>query len=694
MSADENNKKEEDPTFLRVHKYDPSTHATGQNRLIGIDNYDEFETKTLADLRKLLIDHGVFSSTDVKNFKVIAGESEKPPADGVGQLSVYYIQKKTRTNIDDETKAFLKNQLDLNLKGQKLSEADAKLLEASFNQAQWMASSGGKLSHAVDLNETQWDAITRTNCLLSGHRMVVYQKRKASDDHKAAKTEVPAKTTEMKVERSPYSAFQIKPRKFEKWEISEPSTSTDSELPELQFRIPRFRVDDDSYVTVYETQNALESSLATSSFSETSVEASIGASFWGVSAAAKGGFAAESKDDSVAATSAKQQTMHIAYKFPRVTLYLDPIGLEVTEECKQDILGVVDKQSLIDFSNKYGDIFPQRVQLGGVLNSSVASLAMSSQTKEAKARSLKISAAASFSSSFAQASVSASHGQGDSSNKDESEKDLTNSMAWEATGGDTTLCNNPSAWCATVGDYYNWRVIDQCDILPLYKVLGSIAGFGDVEDRFKRSANNAYQLSRVNFSFSFTDGVYKWPLSLLDETRPPIKFEEDFKTKQLQSKEWQQKRNDLISEVSQSGFVPCFVGEPRYRNVWTMEYAIPKGGEQKIPANTFAKIQNLSDQPARRSLAVSKELPGYPSRWVYQSSSENEDTFCLEPIDVSKPKSTIENGDRVFIKSSEGLYMFRDLSSGYIAMISKTEMENLGSEHSYATFVFGNIKVN
>ena len=92
-----------------------------------------------------------------------------------------------------------------------------------------------------------------------------------------------------------------------------------------------------------------------------------------------------------------------------------------------------------------GDIFPQRVQLGGVLNSSVASLAMNSQTKEAKARSLKISAAASFSSSFAQASVSASHGQGDSSNKDESEKDLTNSMAWEATGGDTTLCNKYAA---------------------------------------------------------------------------------------------------------------------------------------------------------------------------------------------------------------------------------------------------------
>jgi hypothetical protein len=64
MSTDENDKKEEDPTFLRVHKYDPSTHATSQNRLIGVDNYDEFETKTLVDLRKLLIDHGVFSSTE------------------------------------------------------------------------------------------------------------------------------------------------------------------------------------------------------------------------------------------------------------------------------------------------------------------------------------------------------------------------------------------------------------------------------------------------------------------------------------------------------------------------------------------------------------------------------------------------------------------------------------------------------
>lgn len=88
-----------------------------------------------------------------------------------------------------------------------------------------------------------------------------------------------------------------------------------------------------------------------------------------------------------------------------------------------------------------GDIFAQRVQLGGSLYASESSTATSSQDKEKKANAMKISAAASFSSSYFQASASTSHDSGSSSDDNKSNQDLTSAMAWEAVGGDSLLCN-------------------------------------------------------------------------------------------------------------------------------------------------------------------------------------------------------------------------------------------------------------
>lgn len=96
---------------------------------------------------------------------------------------------------------------------------------------------------------------------------------------------------------------------------------------------------------------------------------------------------------------------------------------------------------LADLTMLEGDIFAQRVQLGGTLYASEESKAVTGQSKESKSKAMKASAAASFSSAWAQASVSASHSQGGSSAENKTEQDLTNSMAWEATGGDTLLCN-------------------------------------------------------------------------------------------------------------------------------------------------------------------------------------------------------------------------------------------------------------
>ncbi|CAI7660366.1 unnamed protein product [Penicillium crustosum] len=148
---------------------------------------------------------------------------------------------------------------------------------------------------------------------------------------------------------------------------------------------------------------------------------------------------------------------------------------------------VKTKQGLIAFSNKYGDIFAQRVQLGGVLSASESSNATTTQDKEKHANSMKISAAVSFSASFAQASVGTSHGGGSNSETSTTSQDRTSAMAWEATGGDTLYCNNPAQWCGTVGDFYNWR---QCDVLPLSKVIDSINGDDKITKQFEAAAKN------------------------------------------------------------------------------------------------------------------------------------------------------------------------------------------------------------
>ncbi|KAL2815025.1 hypothetical protein BDW59DRAFT_166939 [Aspergillus cavernicola] len=133
---------------------------------------------------------------------------------------------------------------------------------------------------------------------------------------------------------------------------------------------------------------------------------------------------------------------------------------------------------------------------------------------------MKAAAAASFSSAWAQASPSASHSNGSSSGEAKSQQDLTNSMAWEAIGGDFLLCNNPPEWCATVGDFYNWRVIEQNGVLPLYKVLSLFDGFDGIRHRFEASAQDKYEPNRwVRFKFELFDRTTQNPLALYKDDK-------------------------------------------------------------------------------------------------------------------------------------------------------------------------------
>jgi len=124
-----------------------------------------------------------------------------------------------------------------------------------------------------------------------------------------------------------------------------------------------------------------------------------------------------------------------------VTVYWDHDSLEVTKECRDDIKKVIDRRSLNAFNEKYGHIFSKRIQLGGRLSSSQRLIKDDAGSSASQAEKLKASASASISSSFFQATVNASHEKQSKQAQSSNNKSLNSSMAWEATGGDTLLCN-------------------------------------------------------------------------------------------------------------------------------------------------------------------------------------------------------------------------------------------------------------
>ncbi|KAE8361322.1 hypothetical protein BDV27DRAFT_160836 [Aspergillus caelatus] len=658
-------------TILRVHRYDSSTQAATQKRIIEIGDYQAIQNQKLDLIRSLLVSEGVFDSPDVGSpfcdekgselsdttnlkvyFNVVGADAPKDEesSESAGRdLNVYYKKKRTRTELDDETKDFLKKQLDLNLKDQELSEADVKRLKSTFDLSQWKATAGAKQSHAADLSESEWSIITRTNCLLSGHKMVVYRKRQPD-----GKT-----TQEMRVERSPYSAFRLKKRDFEPYEISANrkaagvsyGTPTAATTSKLAFRIPRFRVDDNSQVSVYETQNALETSLAKSAFSETSVEASAGGGFWGVSAAVSAGFSHKDETQSVTAKSEEKKVMNIVYKFPRVTLYLDPGSLEVTDEC---------------------DIFSQRAQLGGSLFASEDSTAVSNQTKESKAKAMKASAAASFSSAFAQASASASHSNGSSSGENKSNQDLTNSMAWEAIGGDSLLCNNPPAWCATVGDFYNWRVIEQNGVLPLYKVLSLFDGFDGIQHRFEASAQDKYQPNRwVTFKFELFDRATQNPLAVYKGDDKSLRKHLSTEFRKLAdgvAAPFDKYKKDTLAKVAQWDSTLRCDDTKGGSQVWMMRHNLSRGQDSHLPGNTKSMLQNVNIDNNRLYVAFTDPFPGYYNqRYLYPSDSWYAGrNFCLEPFESNH--ATIEEGTEVWLKATHDNRYLAKAESGLVTL--------------------------
>ncbi|KAJ6060892.1 hypothetical protein N7444_002746 [Penicillium canescens] len=293
------------------------------------------------------------------------------------------------------------------------------------------------------------------------------------------------------VERAYYSAFALKPRRLLDYDITFTITAKEEkqmnelkiEPPDHLFRIPRFHIKDASQVRVFETKGSLETTMAQSSFTETSIDAAIAGTAFGFSGAAKGGERGSNDEKSASSRFNDTNYMHVVYDFPRVELILNEETLELSNECQADIYNLRHRRTLDElhhFQKRYGIFFTRSVHLGGKLVSIDESDSVAGTSVSEKTKMLKAAASASVSGHGFQAEVNYSNTENTGDKKTSTEKKMTHSMSWSAEGGDTTLCNNPPKWCPTVTSFYNWRVMKQADVINIYELIGKFLGYEDI----------------------------------------------------------------------------------------------------------------------------------------------------------------------------------------------------------------------
>ncbi|KAH6646669.1 hypothetical protein BKA67DRAFT_649933 [Truncatella angustata] len=343
--------------------------------------------------------------------------------------------------------------------GQYMDANKLALLKQHFDENAFKLLTGTSAKYPAELEEQEWSVIADNNSLCYGISVI---RRKEGND-----------TVAVGVERARYPAFRLKKRSI----LSDQLTSTSVKDVELFLRIPDYTVDDKSYVSIYETKSDLQSSLATSSFSQFDVSVAGSGSMFGCTMSASASYGGSSSNVSTSTSSTSSKRVTIAYNFPRVTLLLDEGSLELTKECEEALLAVVDKVSLTSFLENFGEFFSTRVQLGGRLFATEDVLSTGATASSEMARSMKASAAVAFSGWGASAAASASYGSSATASGASIAQNSTSSMTWQANGGDTLLCSSPTLWSPTVAYHWNWRITKQDQVTHMVDKIKRFSGY-------------------------------------------------------------------------------------------------------------------------------------------------------------------------------------------------------------------------
>ncbi|KAK6815661.1 hypothetical protein PG987_016665 [Apiospora arundinis] len=348
--------------------------------------------------------------------------------------------------------------------GRAIDAQKLAYLKHSLDENAFKILTGTAAKYPAELDEQDWSILVENNSLCYGIQVI----RRKKDD----------KTVAVGVERARLPAFRLKERAI----LSNKLTTTSARDIEVNLRIPDYWVDDQSYVSIFETESDLQSSLAYSSFSSLEVSAAASGSIFGCSLSASASYSQSSKKDKTAEVTSRTKQVTIAYNFPRVSLSLGSDDLELTAECKAAFAKVTTTQAMKAFLADYGEFFSCRAQLGGRLFATEDAESETESETDHVAKSMKAAAAVSFSAGGYGASASTSAATQSSASTASESSSSTSTLTWQANGGDTLLCNNPPAWCPSVAYHWNWRITKQDKTVHIIDVIKDMRGYSHLAD--------------------------------------------------------------------------------------------------------------------------------------------------------------------------------------------------------------------
>ncbi len=279
----------------------------------------------------------------------------------------------------------------------------------------------------------------------------------------------------------------------------------------LQHLYPMWEVCDDSMVKIETISTTLQLASAQQGFSSASVEAAFSATTPGYMVDVSAGFSFSSTTARSSETGQKTEQMHATYEFPRVRVHLNENCISLSDDCAAAVSSIMESysfQELKDFYANYGHLYVTRVKLGGRLRATRHLSAEEAKDQGSAENSWKTSIAASFSTVMTTTDAKATAEGASKTEQRSASSVFRESVCWEAHGGDTTLANNPGAWCPTVTDFSSWRVVDQEVVLPIEDVISKLPSFAEVRTVFADIMMQSYSSFTANeMSWNGADGA-------------------------------------------------------------------------------------------------------------------------------------------------------------------------------------------
>ncbi|KAI7762618.1 hypothetical protein LZL87_008964 [Fusarium oxysporum] len=273
-------------------------------------------------------------------------------------------------------------------------------------------------------------------------------------------------------------------------EIEKPLTAEDVEapIPAKLGAIPSYAINDRSRIEITMVSNEFQESMARNRFGASSVEGSASGGWGGYSVGVTGGAAKEDASGGNKTKKTFAKRMIGSYMFPRVDVFLRPEDLEPTEELRAALDGIKQTNNinaLRELYSTFGHLFCHSVTLGGCLQTTKI-VKSNEDVKQSKEKELfKAQVGIAVSTPFgAKGNAKGSKESQDSAEAFDRSASTSESMGFEATGGNSILAADPPAWSGSVANFNNWRIVEQTELSPIVDTISKMAGYHETRSWF------------------------------------------------------------------------------------------------------------------------------------------------------------------------------------------------------------------